>query len=80
MLHLMRYDVSIIGDLSNGVIVGTATDSSSIDYATRSHTSLTVDTDYDDISTSQALMATLETPDLTNSSLSCIAHITYTID
>ena len=80
VLHLMRYDISVIGDLSNGVIVGTATDSNSDDYATRRHTGLTVDTNYDDISTSQVLMATIETPDATNAALSCIAHITYTVD
>jgi len=79
VLHLMRYTVSATGALSFGTVVASATDTDSVDYAEANRTTLTNSSTGADlnVSTSQCLVATIESPDATNTYLSCKVFLQY---
>lgn len=79
-LHLMRYDVDSDGDWSNGVVVAQGTNSNSDDYShqRRVTMSLSGTSSNLDVSTSQSLVACIESVDAVNTFQSVKVLIQYT--
>tara|TARA_R100000808_G_C2136087_1_gene144413 strand:- start:66 stop:968 length:903 start_codon:yes stop_codon:yes gene_type:complete len=79
--HLMRYDVDADGDLSNGVVAATATNSNSDDYTHRRRATMSLSGTSSnlDVSTSQALVGFVELVDGTNTYSSYRYNIKYTL-
>jgi hypothetical protein len=69
--HLMRYDVDADGDLSNGVVLASKADLNSDDYSQRRYGAMTIDTDNDEVTTSQCIIGTMEMITAVNTYLSC---------
>ena len=70
-LHLMRYDVDADGDLTNGVVAAAVTNFNSDDYSQRRNSSMTIDTDNDEITTDQCLIGVIEMMTAVNTYISC---------
>ena len=79
MIALMRYDIDVDGDLSNGVEVGTAaTDSNSDDYSQLRSTDLAITTD-NTITTSQVLVGMVMPVDISPTAMAAKCIIEYTM-
>ena len=70
-LHLMRYDVDADGDLTSGVVAAAVTNFNSDDYSQRRNSSMTIDTDNDEITTDQCLIGVIEMMTAVNTYISC---------
>ena len=74
---LMRYDINIDGDLSNGVeVAGVDNDGGSDDYDTLARTSLTMTSD-DTVSTLQVLVAMVYLKDASNAAMTAKCILEY---
>ena len=79
MIALMRYDIDVDGDLTNGTETGTsATDSNSDDYSHLRSTDLSITTN-NFVTTSQVLVAFVMCVDAVNASFTAKCIIEYTM-
>ena len=78
MIALMRYDIDVDGDLTNGVEVGTAaTDANSDDYSQLRSTDLAITTD-NAVTTSQVLIGMVMPVDISPFAMAAKCIIEYT--